>query len=48
MAPMDPSMEGIRKYYVATGDTYDGYIFRNGYWTLVENIEVSNKSSIKQ
>lgn len=43
MVPMDPSMEGIRKYYVPTGDTYDGYIFRNGYWTLVENVDVANK-----
>jgi hypothetical protein len=46
MVPMDPSMEGIRKYYVPTGDAYDGYIFRNGYWTLVENIEVANKLSL--
>lgn len=43
MVPMDPSMEGIRKYYVPTGDTYDGYIFKNGYWTLVENVETANK-----
>jgi hypothetical protein len=43
MVPMDPSLEGIRKYYIPTGDTYDGYIFRNGFWTLVENIEVANK-----
>jgi len=45
MVPMDPSMEGIRKYYIPSGDTYDGYIFRNGFWTLVENIEVANKSN---
>ena len=45
MVPMDPSMEGIRKYYVPAGDTYDGYMFGNGYWTLVENIEVANKLS---
>lgn len=44
MVPMDPSMEGFRKYYVPTGNTYDGYIFKNGFWTLVENIEVANKS----
>jgi hypothetical protein len=31
------------KYYVPSGDTYDGYIFRNGYWILVEEIEVANK-----
>jgi len=46
MVPMDPSMEGYRKYYVPAGDTYDGYIFRNGYWTLVENIDVANKLSL--
>jgi len=44
MIPMDPSMTGFRKYYVPAGDTYDGYIFRDGYWTLVENIDVANKS----
>jgi hypothetical protein len=44
MVPMDPSMTGFRKYYVPAGDTYDGYIFRNGYWTLVENIDIANKS----
>ncbi len=42
MIPMDPSMAGLKKYYVPAGDTYDGYIFRNGYWTLVENIDVAN------
>jgi len=45
MAPMDPSLEGFRKYYVPTGDAYDGFIFRNGFWTLVEDIEVANKSN---
>jgi hypothetical protein len=44
MVPMDPSMTGLWKYYVPAGDTYDGYIFRNRYWTLVENIDVANKS----
>lgn len=46
MIPMDPSMEGFRKYYVPAGDTYDGYIYMNGYWSLVENIEVANKLSL--
>jgi len=46
MVPMDPSMEGFRKYYVPSGDTYDGYVFKDGYWVLVENIEVSNKVEI--
>jgi hypothetical protein len=44
LIPMDPSMVDYRKYYVPAGDTYDGYIFRNGFWVLVEDIEVVNKS----
>jgi hypothetical protein len=42
LVPMDPSLKNMRKYYVPSGDTYDGYIFRNGYWILVEEIEVAN------
>lgn len=42
LVPMDTSLKNMRKYYVPSGDTYDGYIFRNGYWTLVEEVEVAN------
>jgi hypothetical protein len=45
---MDLSMKGIQKYYVASGEIYDGYIFRNGYWVLVEDIDVSNKAALKK
>lgn len=44
MVPMDPSMEGFRKYYVPSGDFYDGFVFKEGYWMLVENIEVANST----
>lgn len=43
MVPMDPSLAGNRKYYVPSGDTYDGFIFRNGFWIQVENVDVKNK-----
>jgi hypothetical protein len=43
LIPMDPSLKGLLKYYVPAGDVYDGYIFRNGYWVLVEDVEVANK-----
>ena len=43
LIPMDPSMKGMRNYYVPAGDTYDGFLFKNGYWVLVEDIEVANK-----
>jgi hypothetical protein len=48
LVPMDPSMKGMQKYYVPSGDTYDGYIFNDNYWVFVEDIEVANKEkSIK-
>jgi hypothetical protein len=43
LIPMDPTLKGISKYYVPAGDIYDGFIFRNGYWVLVEDIDVVNK-----
>jgi hypothetical protein len=43
LVPMDPSMTDMRKYYVPAGDTYDGYLFKDGYWVLVEGIDVVNK-----
>lgn len=45
LVPIDPTLKGLRKYYVPAGDTYDGYIFRDNYWVLVEDIEVANKES---
>lgn len=45
LAPMAANMEGIRKYYVPTGDTYDAYIFREGFWLLAEDIMVTNPST---
>lgn len=38
----DPSMEGMKKSYVASGDTWDGFLFDQGYWKLVEDIEARN------
>ena len=48
LIPMDPSMKGTPKYYVSSGEIYDGYIFRDGFWALVEDIEVSNKVMLKK
>jgi len=45
LVPMDPSMEGIRRYYVPSGDVYDGFVFRDGFWKLVEEIEIINNGS---
>ncbi|MGV8962737.1 MAG: hypothetical protein ACOH2V_05090 [Candidatus Saccharimonadaceae bacterium] len=48
LIPMDPSMKGMPKYYVSSGEIYDGYIFRDGFWVLVEDIEVTNKVMLKK
>ncbi len=45
MIPMDASMAGNRMYYVPAGDTYDGFVFRNGFWVLAEDIEVTNRQT---
>lgn len=47
LVPMDPTMKGITKYYVASGDTYDGFIFKDGFWVLVEDVDVKNQLTEK-
>ena len=42
LVPMDPSMQGMQKYYVPSGDTYDAFWFKDGFWVFVEDIEVAN------
>jgi hypothetical protein len=44
LVPMDPTMRGFYKYYVAAGDTYDGFVFRDGFWSFVEDVEVVNRA----
>ena len=44
LIPMTPAMEGLRKYYVPSGDTYDAFLFDKGFWTFVEDIMVGNSS----
>lgn len=43
LIPMDPSMKGFPKFYVAAGDTYEGYVFRDGYWLFVDDVDVVNR-----
>jgi hypothetical protein len=44
LVPQMPTMEGIHKFYVPAGDTYDAYIFIKGFWTFVEDVKVANKT----
>lgn len=47
LIPMDASMKGMPKFYVPAGDTYDGYLFIDGFWCLVKDIDVRNKTAEK-
>jgi hypothetical protein len=42
LVPMDEGLHGMRNYYVPSGDIYDGFIFRDGFWLMAEDIEVGN------
>ena len=44
LVPMAPNMDDMRKYYVPSGEIYDGFLFRNGQWSLVEDIVVNDKA----
>lgn len=48
LVPMSPGMEGQFKFYVPSGDTYDGYFFSKGYWLFAENVKVGNPSNEKK
>ncbi len=43
LVPPDPNLEGQYQYYVASGDIYDGFVFRKGTWTYVPDIDAWNK-----
>lgn len=47
LVPMSPGLEGQYKYYVPSGDTYDGYFFSKGFWIFVENVKVGNSQNGK-
>lgn len=47
LEPMSPGLEGQYKYYVPSGDTYDGYFFSKGFWLFAENVKVGNSQKGK-
>ena len=43
MVPLDPLLEGQYQYYVAAGDTFDGFLFKDHSWTFITGIDTRNK-----
>lgn len=48
LVPIDPRLKGQFEYYVPAGDTYDAFIYRQGYWKFVEDVMVTNPSAGKK
>ena len=42
LIPADARLKGQFAYYVPAGDTYDAFIFRQGFWSLAEDVMVNN------
>lgn len=42
LVPADARMKGEYAYYVPSGETYDAFIYSQGYWRLAEDVMVSN------
>ncbi len=43
VVPIDPQLTGQYQYYVAAGDIFDGFLFRNNCWTFLSGIDTRNK-----
>jgi hypothetical protein len=42
MLPSDPQMEGRYEYYFPSSDVMDGYLFSDGCWTIVREVDARN------
>jgi hypothetical protein len=43
LVPLDPQLDGQYQFYVAAGDVFDGFEFRNGCWNYEKGIDSRNK-----
>jgi hypothetical protein len=48
LIPMDPSLTGMRRFYVPSGDIYDAYIYQDGFWKFAENVKVANPPTFQK
>ncbi|NQV02568.1 MAG: hypothetical protein HQ542_07985 [Bacteroidia bacterium] len=42
LVPSDPQLEGQYEYYLPAGDVMDGFIFKDGCWSFIEQIDARN------
>ena len=48
LVPIDARLKDQYEYYVPAGDTYDAFIFAQGFWRLAEDVMVTNPAEKKK
>lgn len=43
LIPMEPLFEGQFEYYVPSSEVFNAFIFKNGKWNFIKNVDVRNK-----
>jgi hypothetical protein len=43
LIPMEPLFEGQFEYYVPSSEVFNAFIFKNGRWNFMKNVDVRNK-----
>jgi len=47
LTPLDPQLKGIYQFYVPETNIYDGFIFQNGKWVFMKDIDARNNTTKK-
>jgi hypothetical protein len=47
LVPLSPSLEGQRQFYVPETNVFDAFIFENGKWTFIEDVDARNPVNSK-
>ncbi len=47
LVPLSPNLEGQKQFYVPETNIYDAFVFDNGKWVFIEDIDARNPKNIK-
>ncbi len=47
LVPLSPNLEGQRQFYVPETNVFDAFIFDNGKWTFIEDVDARNPANFK-
>ncbi len=43
LIPLEESLKGQYKYYVPSGDVFDAFVFKKGFWVFVPDVDARNR-----